>query len=214
MISLLVLTILSLVTVVSIRRRRPAIDRQLSLANTKIERLWNLSHRSVRENKLLQAERVLLTILRMDQKNAAAYNRIGILYAKQKEYKDAINCFEIACTLDRSAGSFHNLGMVYFDTEDYDKASLAFKRALELDNKPAIRYVSYAKVLQKQKRYKEMFDALEKAVKLEPNNRDVLLLLQTSYQEHDQPDKAAGLQGQIDRLIITNRSRRSKRTVV
>ncbi len=50
----------------------------------------------------------MLTILKHDHKSAAAYNRLGILYSKQKEYKDAIDCFEIASSLEPSASSYHN----------------------------------------------------------------------------------------------------------
>ena len=68
------------------------IPRKLS---DRMSGLWEVAHQGMRENRLLRAEKALLTILNIDEKNAAAYNRLGILYAKQKEYKDAIDCFEI-----------------------------------------------------------------------------------------------------------------------
>ena len=51
-------------------------------------KLWDIAHQGMRENRFLRAEKALLTILKIDEKNAAAYNRLGILYAKQKEYRD------------------------------------------------------------------------------------------------------------------------------
>jgi tetratricopeptide (TPR) repeat protein len=62
----------------------------------RLERLWRIAQLGMKEKKYLRAEKALLTILKLDQKNAAAYNRLGILYSRQKEYKDAIECFEIA----------------------------------------------------------------------------------------------------------------------
>ena len=50
----------------------------------KVGKLWDIAHQGMRENRFLRAEKALLTILKIDQKNAAAYNRLGILYAKQK----------------------------------------------------------------------------------------------------------------------------------
>src|SRR5919112_3323415 len=79
----------------------------------RLSKLWDIAHQGMRENRFLRAEKALLTILKIDQKNAAAYNRLGILYAKQKEYKDAIDCFEIASSIDPSASSLHNLGLIY-----------------------------------------------------------------------------------------------------
>jgi len=50
----------------------------------RLTRLWEIAHHGMSENRLLRAEKALLTILKIDEKNAAAYNRLGILYAKQQ----------------------------------------------------------------------------------------------------------------------------------
>jgi tetratricopeptide (TPR) repeat protein len=100
----------------------------------KVGRLWDIAHQGMRENRFLRAEKALLTILKIDEKNAAAYNRLGILYAKQKEYKDAIDCFEIASSIEATQSSLHNLGLIYYETENYQKAAVAFEQALKLDD--------------------------------------------------------------------------------
>ena len=89
----------------------------------RLGQLWDIAHEGMRENKFLRAEKALLTILKIDSKNAPAYNRLGILYAKQKEYKDAIDCFEIASSIEPTASSLHNLGLIYYETENYQKAA-------------------------------------------------------------------------------------------
>ena len=58
-----------------------AIPRKIS---DRLGNLWDIAHQGMRENRFLRAEKALLTILKIDEKNAAAYNRLGILYAKQK----------------------------------------------------------------------------------------------------------------------------------
>lgn len=102
------------------------------LTSEKLDQLWGIAQESLRDNKYLRAEKALLTILRVDQKNATAYNRLGILYAKQRAYRDAIECFEIAQSIEPSAPSLHNVGLIYFETGDYDKAALAFEQAESL----------------------------------------------------------------------------------
>jgi tetratricopeptide (TPR) repeat protein len=97
----------------------------------KLGKLWDIAHQGMRENRFLRAEKALLTILKIDEKNAAAYNRLGILYAKQKEYKDAIDCFEIASSIEVSPSSLHNLGLIYYETENdlkeyYVRSALSF----------------------------------------------------------------------------------------
>ena len=73
----------------------PALDLPAKLSG-RLDKLWEIAQQSLRDRKYLRAEKALLTILRVDERNATAYNRLGILYAKQQEYKDAIECFEIA----------------------------------------------------------------------------------------------------------------------
>src|SRR5688500_10937796 len=109
-------------------------------ASRYIDKLWSVAQLSMREKRFMRAEKALLTILKIDQKNAAAYNRLGILYAKQKEYKDAIECFYIAKSLDPSPNSFHNLGLIYYEVENFEKAAIAFEEALKFDEQIALRH--------------------------------------------------------------------------
>src|ERR1700704_5028056 len=146
----------------------------------RLGKLWDIAHQGMRENRFLRAEKALLTILKIDQKNAAAYNRLGILYAKQKEYRDAIDCFEIASSIEPTASSLHNLGLIYYETENYPKAATAFEQALKLEDNLAARHIAYAKVQEKLGNDKLMLQELEKAAILE-TNKETLGLLQKAY---------------------------------
>lgn len=184
----------------------------------KMGKLWDVAHQGMRENRLLRAEKALLTILKIDQKNAAAYNRLGILYAKQKEYKDAIDCFEIASSIEATASSLHNLGLIYYETENYQKAAVAFEQAIKLEDGYAARHIAYAKVLEKLGNEKLMFDELEKAAELEPN-RESLTLLRRAYETHGRQPEADVLDSKIKKLVSVPAGRpkrvlRSRRVVV
>ncbi len=146
----------------------------------RLGKLWDIAHQGMRENRFLRAEKALLTILKIDEKNAAAYNRLGILYAKQKEFRDAIDCFEIASSIEATPSSLHNLGLIYYETENYEKAAVAFEQALKLEDNLAARHVAYAKVQEKLGNDKLMFQELERAVELEPN-RETYTLLYKAY---------------------------------
>lgn len=165
----------------------------------KLDQLWDIAQQSLRERKYLRAEKALLTILRVDERNATAYNRLGILYAKQKAYDDAIECFEIAQSLEPSASSLHNVGLIYFETGSYEKAALAFEQALEMEGGLAARYIAYAKVLEKLGRTKKTIEALEKAVELEPVPQ-TLNILADAYDQSGQAELAAGLREKSARM--------------
>ncbi len=167
----------------------------------RLGKLWDIAHQGMRENRFLRAEKALLTILKIDEKNAAAYNRLGILYAKQKEYRDAIDCFEIASSIEATPSSLHNLGLIYYETENYDKAAVAFEQALKLEDNLAARHIAYAKVQEKMGNDRMLFQELERAVELEPN-KETLNLLHKAYESHGMGREADMVEQKIKRLIV------------
>lgn len=172
-------------------------------------KLWDIAHQSMRESRFLRAEKALLTILKIDEKNAAAYNRLGILYAKQKEYRDAIDCFEIASSIEATASSLHNLGLIYYETENFEKAAIAFEQALKLEDGLAARHVAYAKVVEKMGNDKLMFQELNKAAELEPN-RETYNLLHKAYETRGMEMEADLIADKLKKLITTSSGKRRR----
>lgn len=182
----------------------------------RLTKLWAIAHHGMRENRFLRAEKALLTILKIDEKNAAAYNRLGILYAKQREYKDAIDCFEIASSIEPSASSLHNLGLIYYETENYQKAATAFEQALKLEEDLAARHIAYAKVQEKLGNDKLMLQELERATELEPNNETYNLLM-NAYELRGMAEEAAKVRRKLNRTAVANRPKkvlRPRRVVI
>lgn len=164
----------------------------------KLTQLWDIAQESLRDRKYLRAEKALLTILRVDERNATAYNRLGILYAKQQAFSDAIECFEIAQSLEPSASSLHNVGLIYFETGHYDKAGLAFEQALGLEEEVAARHIAYAKVQEKLGNKKKMISALERAIELEPSVASYNALAD-AYDQIGEEDKATSIRTKLNR---------------
>ena len=181
-----------------------ALPRRLS---DRIGKLWDIAHQGMRDNRFLRAEKALLTILKIDQKNAAAYNRLGILYAKQKDYRDAIDCFQIASSIESTSSSLHNLGLIYYETENYPKAAIAFEQALKLGDDLAARHVAYAKVQEKLSNHKVMLQELEKAVELEPN-QETFNLLKKAYENLGLQQEAKNIDKRAQKHIVTSSQRK------
>ena len=175
----------------------------------KLDRLWEIAQDALHDKKYLRAEKALLTILRVDERNATAYNRLGILYAKQQAYDDAIECFEIAQSLEPSASSLHNVGLIYYETEKYDKAALAFEQALAAEDGLAARHIAYAKVQEKLGHQKKMIASLERAVELE-KNLQTLSILADAYERTDMAEQAAALRTKIAQLTAKSAPRPRK----
>lgn len=183
------------------RRLQSEMNEVSRKVGDRIGKLWDIAHQGMRENRFLRAEKALLTILKIDEKNAAAYNRLGILYAKQKEYRDAIDCFEIASSIEATPSSLHNLGLIYYETENYEKAGIAFEQALKLEEGLAARHIAYAKVSEKLGNEKLMFQSLERAVELEPN-RETLTLLKQAYVERGMDAQSDEVEERLRTLIV------------
>lgn len=187
-----------------------------SKLSDKLDQLWSIAQTSLQDRKYLRAEKALLTILRVDERNASAYNRLGILYAKQQQFKEAIECFEIAQSLEPSASSLHNVGLIYFETENYDKAALAFEQALAMDSDHAARHIAYAKVQEKLGNDKRMVEALEKAVELDPIPQ-TLTLLADAYDRLGEENLALQLRERVSKTIIPqsqNKVKQPRRVVM
>lgn len=172
-----------------------------SKASESLTKYWQVAHSSFKERKYLRTERALLSILRVDERNSTAYNRLGILYAKQAKFKEAIECFEIAQSLEPNPSNLHNVGLIYFNAGDYSKAALAFEQALEMEDTVAVRYIAYAKVQEMIGDYKKMTEALEKAVELEENPQ-TLKMLAVAYDQTGQTQLANDLRAKANKMII------------
>ena len=176
-----------------------ATKKSANKENTKydaeIKKLWTIAKDSMNSRKTLRAEKALLTILKLDETNAAAYNRLGILYAKAQNFDEAIECFEIAQSLDNNPMSLHNVGLIYLETGSYEKASMAFQQALKLDSTAAARFLALAKAEEKLGHKKAAIEALESAYNLDKSTTTLRQIL-SIYEE-------AGDQENID--IITAR---------
>lgn len=188
-----------------------------SKLSDKLDQLWSIAQTSLVDRKYLRAEKALLTILRVDERNASAYNRLGILYAKQQQYKEAIECFEIAQSLEPSASSLHNVGLIYFETQAYEKAALAFEQALAIDSDLAARHIAYAKVQEKLGHDRKMIESLERAVELDPIPQ-TLTILAEAYERTGEQQLALDLRERAAKMIIpegqANRVKQPRRVVM
>lgn len=154
--------------------------------DAEIKKLWLIAKDSMNSRKTLRAEKALLTILKLDETNAAAYNRLGILYAKAQNYDEAIECFEIAQSLDNNPMSLHNVGLIYLETGAYEKASMAFQQALKLENSVPARFIALAKAEEKLGHRKAAIEALESAFNLDKSTTTLRQILAIYEESGDQ----------------------------
>ena len=182
-----------------------------------MKKLWSAAQISMRDHKPLRAEKALLTILKFDEKNAAAYNRLGILYAKEQKFDEAIECFEIAQSLDNNPSSLHNVGLIYLETGAYEKAAMAFEQAIELENDIPARYIALAKARERLGQSKGAVDALESAYELDHSVntlRQILAIHEAAGDTEALADVTARIEAQTaeDAMVKARVKRRTPRS--
>ena len=179
-----------------------------------MKKLWQVAQTAMKEHKPSRAEKALLTILKFDEKNAAAYNRLGILYAKSKKFDEAVECFEIAQSLDNNPASIHNAGLIYLETGAYEKAEMAFRQAIELEGDVPARYMALAKTEEKLGSTKKAIEALENAYELDPSVSTLRQIL-AIYENSGDAEAMAATTARIEEQIAKdNASKKRTRKVV
>lgn len=177
-----------------------------------MKKLWQIAQTSMKERKPFRAEKALLTILKFDEKNAAAYNRLGILYAKGKKYDEAMECFEIAQSLDNNPASIHNVGLICLETGAYEKAAMAFKQAIELEGDVPARYIALAKAEEKMGNTKKAIAALENAYELDPKVTTLRQIL-AIYEAAGDIEAATMTAARVEEQIIRDSEVKKRRAV-
>lgn len=176
-----------------------------------MKKLWQIAQTSMKERKPFRAEKALLTILKFDEKNAAAYNRLGILYAKGQKYDEAVECFEIAQSLDNNPASIHNAGLIYLEIGAYEKAEMAFLQAIQLEGDVPSRHIALAKAEEKLGNYKKAIEALENAYELDPTVSTLRQIL-AIYESNGDTEAAAATTARIEEQIIHDNEAKKKYT--
>ena len=176
-----------------------------------MKKLWQVAQTAMKEHKPSRAEKALLTILKFDEKNAAAYNRLGILYAKSKKYDEAVECFEIAQSLDNNPASIHNAGLIYLETGAYEKAEMAFRQAIELEGDVPARFLALAKTEEKLGNTKKAIEALENAYELDPSVATLRQILAICEADGDM-EAVAATTARIEAQIARDSELKKKRT--
>lgn len=180
--------------------RPKVVEEKSKKYSAQMKKLWQIAQTSMKERKPFRAEKALLTILKFDEKNAAAYNRLGILYAKGQKYDEAVECFEIAQSLDNNPASIHNVGLIYLETGAYEKAEMAFIQAIGLEGDVPSRYIALAKAEEKLGNMKKAIEALENAFELDPKVATLRQIL-AIYEETGDTEAATATSARIEELI-------------
>lgn len=144
------------------------------------------------KNDLRAAKEYVLSAISLNKQYAEAFNLLGNINKKEKNYEDALKNYEKALELHQSAFVYRDIGNVYEEQEMYDEALKYYQEA----NK-SFKFGKYgicdrdiAGIYLKQKKYPEAISIYKKRVEKFPSIADTHFDLAYAYSESEQTEKA------------------------
>ena len=131
----------------------------------RLKQLTDYADRLYAERKWLAAEKAYLSVLKLDHRNVTAYSRLGVIYSTQKNYADAIECFQIAARLKPSGTTMQNLALAFYDNRNYMKSVAAYEKSIMFEP-TVLRYLGLAKAYRHLANTASALEALDKADEL------------------------------------------------
>jgi len=126
----------------------------------------------VDEGKFDEAEKVLIDIIAEDKKDADAYEVLGDLYFKNKNYDQAEEIFKYLIKLSavQSGGNFDKLGVSALKRGVKIDEEIDFLSSLDVGEQVASYYDDLTQIYEALEKYDEALDSCLKASSIEPNN--------------------------------------------
>jgi tetratricopeptide (TPR) repeat protein len=132
-----------------------------------------------------------IELLATNQEKAIAWNGLGNVYRRVKDYESARIAYQNASGLDQTNGGvyentivdesskkyktadfWNELGKLFFKIGAYDKATSAFRKAVQLEPSSGRSYGYLARALTAQGQYKEAVSLYHRSIDLIPNDKE------------------------------------------
>jgi tetratricopeptide (TPR) repeat protein len=101
--------------------------------------------------------------------SASEYNKRGFEYYKNNQYKQAIENFSIAISMENNSSYYINRGSSFYELKQYDNAILDFKQAIILAPNEAKSYGWCGNVYYAKKSYREALEYFSKPIAIAPS---------------------------------------------
>jgi tetratricopeptide (TPR) repeat protein len=122
------------------------------------------------QNRRDEAEASLTRSIKLNPKDDCPYNQLGRLYYDEKEYSKAIEAFEQELKIKPSAVSYHFLANSLYNSKRTKESIAPYLKATSLDPNYEEVLVDLGRAYHELGQYPEANNALERAVKLDPED--------------------------------------------
>ncbi len=103
------------------------------------------------QNAIIDTEESLKQALAENPNDKEAYNRLGVIYAKRENWRQAEASFKNALDIDEDYYiALLNLAKVYINMKDYDRAETLLQRCIEIDPTNFLAYLAMGLVMKQE----------------------------------------------------------------
>jgi len=179
--------IVSISILVALLLSAPEVSGQDVSLDNQLERAASL----IRDNRIADAERELVAILRRSPKEAVALNLLGTIRAKQGRLEDAESLFTRSVRIDpKLVGAHMNLAYLYLLKGSHDKTASELKTVLELEPRNTDASYKLAWLLLSQNKLDDCVSVITAARQSQPPSAQLLALLGDAYSRKGDLQKA------------------------
>ncbi len=167
--------------------------------------LFKRAEAHLEKGDLLNTEKLLIQSLALDPSSLEAYNKLGLIYIKEGQFKKAEMIFRKLTSAKGDEPSYHsNLGLTLYHQQQLAEAKSAYEKAIELDQGRAGRYFSLGKILHAMNETDKALVHFQKALEMDPKNLDYLLTMAQFYQEQGLLAESKHILGEIMAMFPEN----------
>jgi tetratricopeptide (TPR) repeat protein len=149
--------------------------------NTSPEVMIKYAKTLVAAGKSNDALKIAQQVKSKQPENIEVHMLIGKIRVAQRKYNDAIETYKEILYMDQNyAPALYERANVYLLQGKLQWAETFFDRALKVDPNNAMIYLGLARLAKEKKDYANYSDLLEKARKLDPQNKEILAEVRTS----------------------------------
>ncbi|WP_213975142.1 tetratricopeptide repeat protein [Tepidanaerobacter acetatoxydans] len=129
--------------------------------------LINKAEHHMERGEYQQARKIYNEILLIDPNNAIAYNKLGVISAREENLEQAKIYFIKALELNpKLSSASSNLGNIYFEKGDFEKAKDCYEKAIAIDPDNPVPYNNLAVIYKKSKDIDKFVKFYKKSIEL------------------------------------------------
>ena len=144
----------------------------------------------LKSGKEQEAIKHFVQALSLDPNHQESLHQLAMLYLSKEMFNPAIELFRQLGEMTDDPVHYSHMGFAHFSQNDFEGARDAYQRAVELDDSRPQRFVSLAQVYRALEQPNHAVMALDKALAMEPDNRDYLFLMTELKKETEKKDEA------------------------